>query len=137
MSYASELPTQALINMMLRDKKHCYIPVVQAPHKMIFVEYNASTATQKNHFGILEPKEHHPQAAINKLDLIILPLLAFDHHGNRLGAGKGFYDRALARAENPFLLGLAYASQEVEHIPNDVWDVRLDGVLTEKSLRIF
>jgi len=67
-------------------------------------------------------------------DMVIVPLLAFDRRGGRLGQGAGFYDRALAslRALKPvFALGLAYAGQEVEAVPTEPHDQPLDAILTE------
>jgi 5-formyltetrahydrofolate cyclo-ligase len=69
-------------------------------------------------------------------DLIIAPLLAFDRRGGRIGQGGGHYDRTLAalRARRPvFVLGLAYAGQEVAEIPLEPHDQRLDAILTEKA----
>ncbi len=73
-------------------------------------------------------------------DLVLVPLLAFDPYGGRLGQGGGYYDRTLAqlRAERPvFVLGLAYAGQEVERLPAETHDQPLDAVLTETGLRSF
>jgi 5-formyltetrahydrofolate cyclo-ligase len=67
-------------------------------------------------------------------DLVIAPLLAFDRAGGRLGQGAGHYDRTLAnlRAARPvFVLGLAYAGQELDHVPTEPHDQRLDAILTE------
>ena len=72
--------------------------------------------------------------------VLIVPLLAFDARGYRLGYGGGFYDRTLAalRACAPVLaLGLAFGAQEVPRVPNDAFDARLDGVVTEAGLRLF
>jgi 5-formyltetrahydrofolate cyclo-ligase len=69
-----------------------------------------------------------------------VPLLAFDAHGGRLGQGGGYYDRTIAqlRAGGPvFVLGLAYAGQEVERLPAETHDQPLDAVLTETGLRLF
>ena len=81
-----------------------------------------------------------PQARAVRPDLIVTPLLAFDAPGARLGQGGGYYDRTLEalRAAGPvFALGLAYAGQEVDALPTDAYDQRLDGVLTEAGLRLF
>jgi len=88
-------------------------------------------------FGILAPP---PAAAELAPDLVIAPILAFDRAGARLGQGGGFYDRTLAalRAAGPvFVLGLAYAGQEVEAVPADAHDQRLDAILTEIGYREF
>ena len=69
-------------------------------------------------------------------DLLIVPLLAFDRRGGRLGQGGGLYDRTLAnlRATKPvFVLGLAYAAQELEEVPMETHDQRLDAILTETA----
>jgi 5-formyltetrahydrofolate cyclo-ligase len=67
-------------------------------------------------------------------DLIIAPLLAFDRAGGRLGQGGGHYDRTIAalRARGPlFVIGLAYAGQEIDAVPHEPHDQRLDAILTE------
>jgi 5-formyltetrahydrofolate cyclo-ligase len=82
-------------------------------------------------FGVPSPP---PTASILHPDLVICPLLAFDRRGSRLGQGGGHYDRTIAnlRAMKPvFVLGLAYAGQEVEEIPAEAHDQRLDAILTE------
>src|SRR5207253_9411221 len=69
-------------------------------------------------------------------DLILVPLLAFDRRGGRLGQGGGFYDRTIAalRAAGPVTgVGLAYAGQEVDRVPTDDRDALLDGILTETA----
>jgi 5-formyltetrahydrofolate cyclo-ligase len=76
------------------------------------------------------------EAPLVRPDLVIAPLLAFDRAGGRIGQGGGHYDRTLQalRAEGPvFVLGLAYAGQEVADIPHEPHDQRLDAILTEKG----
>ncbi|MGF1477340.1 MAG: 5-formyltetrahydrofolate cyclo-ligase [Geminicoccaceae bacterium] len=89
-------------------------------------------------FGVYEPL---PSADPLTPNLILAPLLAFDRSGGRLGYGKGFYDRTLFRlnrAGDPLLvIGLAFASQEVDQVPRSPTDYLLDGVLTEKGLVLF
>jgi 5-formyltetrahydrofolate cyclo-ligase len=81
-------------------------------------------------FGVEEPA---PQTERLEPDVLLVPLLAFDRQGGRLGYGAGHYDRTLARlrARKPVrAIGLAYAAQEVPAVPMDATDQRLDGVLT-------
>ena len=88
-------------------------------------------------FGILEPPPHGPSVTP---DLVLVPLLAFDGAGHRLGHGGGFYDRTLcARAAlGPFLaVGIAYAGQQVDFLPHGAHDWPLDAVLTEQGLKVF
>ena len=85
-------------------------------------------------WGIREPP---PDAPAVDPDVLIVPLLAFDRHGHRLGYGAGYYDMTLAalRAKKPVVaIGLGYASQEVERVPITPRDERLDLVLTEREV---
>jgi 5-formyltetrahydrofolate cyclo-ligase len=82
-------------------------------------------------FGIAAPGEAAPQVAP---DLVIAPVLGFDRRGHRLGQGAGHYDRTIANlraARSVFVLGLAYAGQEVAELPAEAHDARLDAILTE------
>ncbi|HEY2052085.1 MAG TPA: 5-formyltetrahydrofolate cyclo-ligase [Caulobacteraceae bacterium] len=81
-----------------------------------------------------------PGAAEHDPDLVILPLLAFDADGYRLGWGGGYYDRTLRdlRARRPvFAIGLAFEGQEVDHVPREAHDQRLNAVVTEMGWREF
>jgi 5-formyltetrahydrofolate cyclo-ligase len=84
-------------------------------------------------FGIPEPLGHWPRAVP---DVLLVPLLAFDAHGHRLGTGGGFYDRTLAGLKVP-AIGIAYAGQEADSIPHEAHDRTLDMVLTEQGIRRF
>ena len=85
-------------------------------------------------YGVAEP---HPDSAVVVPSVLLVPLLAFDRHGTRLGYGGGYYDRTLAalRAAGPVCaIGIAYAGQEVPEVPYGAHDARLDAVLTENGL---
>jgi 5-formyltetrahydrofolate cyclo-ligase len=84
-------------------------------------------------FGVHEPLDIWPRAAPG---LLLVPLLAFDADGVRLGYGGGFYDRTLALLKAP-AIGIAYAGQEVTALPHEIHDAKLDGVLTERGLTRF
>ena len=102
--------------------------------EMTFVPYTAETPVIPGPFAIPEPDSM--EACPNPLDIILVPLLAFDQFGYRLGFGGGYYDRYLAgkaRGKAPLLLGAGYAFQQVEKIEAEVWDVPLDGVVTEEK----
>ncbi len=83
--------------------------------------------------GIHEPSPDWPQAMP---DLLLVPLLAFDAHGHRLGYGGGFYDRTMEFLCVP-AIGIAYAGQEVASLPAEPHDMALDGILTERGFRAF
>jgi 5-formyltetrahydrofolate cyclo-ligase len=84
-------------------------------------------------FGIHEPLDHWPRVTPG---LLLVPLLAFDASGHRLGYGGGFYDRTLEKLNVP-ALGIAYAGQEVASLPQEAHDRTLDMILTEQGLRHF
>jgi 5-formyltetrahydrofolate cyclo-ligase len=84
-------------------------------------------------FGIPEPLEQWPRCVPT---LLLVPLLAFDRRGHRLGYGGGFYDRTLEALQVP-AIGIAYAGQEVASLPSEPHDRRLDAILTEQGLRRF
>ena len=85
-------------------------------------------------FGIHEPMDHWPEIVP---DVVLVPLLAFDKDGNRLGYGGGFFDRALANLSQARAIGIAYAGQEMASIPQEPHDIRLREILTEQGLRRF
>ena len=84
-------------------------------------------------FGIHEPLDSWPR---RRPDILLVPLLAFDGSGHRLGYGGGFYDRTLALLNVP-AIGIAYAGQEAASLPRDDHDRTLDMVLTEQGIRRF
>src|SRR5262249_53970840 len=84
-------------------------------------------------FGIHEPEAHWPSVMPQ---LLLVPLLAFDAKGHRLGYGGGFYDRTIQAFGVP-AIGIAYAGQEVASLPAEPHDMALDGVLTEMGFRSF
>jgi 5-formyltetrahydrofolate cyclo-ligase len=85
-------------------------------------------------YGIHEPLEHWPRA---RPDILLVPLLAFDDRGYRLGYGGGYYDRTLAASPHARAIGIAYAGQRVDFLPHDAHDCRLDAILTENGLTEF
>ncbi len=113
------------------------VPVIVAKAQPLrFREWTPGCALVAGEFGALIPAEGgwlEPQ-------VLIVPLLAFDARGYRLGYGGGFYDRTLEglRARGPVLaVGFAFAAQEVEAVPIDATDQRLDMIVTEREVRRF
>jgi 5-formyltetrahydrofolate cyclo-ligase len=89
----------------------------------------ADTDVQAGRFGIREPRESCPRIPLNRLDFILVPGVAFDLNGHRLGRGKGYYDRLLAAFNGP-ACGVAFEQQIVRRVPNEAHDVRLSCILT-------
>jgi len=140
-----EFDTQFLINAIISQQKHCYLPVLdpQSQQEMIFVNYHSGDPLTPNQYQIPEPHvTEHNWINPEKLDLVLMPLVAFDDQGTRLGMGGGFYDYSLqfmltGQHQQPLLIGLAYPCQRVAPLPRSDWDVPLHGVLTENGLTFF
>ncbi|HWU67543.1 MAG TPA: 5-formyltetrahydrofolate cyclo-ligase [Stenotrophobium sp.] len=138
--HGTELDPAPLLRLLRQHRLNLYVPKIGACHGMRFLQLRRDTVLRRNRYGIAEPVGHRPQRSLRKMDLVILPLLGFDAHGRRLGMGGGYYDRALSFLRSfgkPRLLGYAYAIQEVAAIPAQRWDIHLDGVVTERGVRIF
>lgn len=102
---------------------------------MAFHEYRAGDALAPNRVGIPEPAPDTPTCKSKQIDVMLLPLVGFDTSGTRLGMGAGYYDRYLGAAKNkPYLLGVAFACQQVDHLVRKEWDIPLDAVVTEDGL---
>jgi 5-formyltetrahydrofolate cyclo-ligase len=111
--------------------KQLFLPVIMPDKRLEFAEWSSPAALQTNRFGIPEPSPDAPRCPVDLLDIIFLPLVGWDRKGGRLGMGGGFYDRSLAQAAGPLLVGLAYSIQEVDAVPTREWDVCMDFVVTE------
>ncbi len=117
-----------------------YLPVLHPLHskQLLFARYRAKQRMTTNRYGIAEPSLRHSEwKTARQLDVILMPLVAFDERGNRLGMGGGYYDRTLAfkhriRSCRPRLYGLAYELQKVAYLPIEPWDIQLDGIVTEQ-----
>ena len=113
------------------------VPVIPGPAMALrFREWSPGCALVAGDFGALIPAE----GAWVEPAVLIVPMLAFDARGYRLGYGGGFYDRTLEllRAKRPTLaVGFAYAAQEVDEVPIDAFDQQLDAVVTEEGVREF
>jgi 5-formyltetrahydrofolate cyclo-ligase len=131
----SELDPQPVLDAILGFDPGFATPVlpvaVDKNSPLKFRYWNLQDRLVPDAFGILAPPPSAPELVPN---LVIAPLLAFDGKGGRLGQGAGHYDRTLAnlrKARPVFMLGLAYAGQQVDDIPVERHDQRLDAILTE------
>jgi 5-formyltetrahydrofolate cyclo-ligase len=77
---------------------------------------------------------YRPDGEVRTPDVLLVPLLAFDRRGHRVGYGAGYYDRTLAALPGRFRLGVAYAAQELDEVPAASYDERLDAVATERGV---
>jgi len=111
------------------------LPVIQSSNKMSFQSWVFREPLYVNQFGIPEPKNSKKKIIP---DLIMVPLVAFDNYLNRIGYGKGYYDRSLKKIskikKNAISLGIAYSFQRCKKIPVNKHDFKLDYIFTEKGI---
>jgi 5-formyltetrahydrofolate cyclo-ligase len=137
-----EADPSAIVSLARRNGCELYLPAIAdyRRRRMEFRRYARATRLQPNRYGIAEPERGAPRIAVRHLDLVLLPLVAVDANGTRLGTGAGFYDRCLQhlragrRWRRPKLIGLGYEFQRVAGLTARTWDVPLDALLTEKDL---
>lgn len=112
------------------------LPRVMAAGTMDFYALLQPAPTHRNRYGIAEPEPTAPQLDPSALDLALVPLVAFDANGQRLGMGGGYYDRYLPRLRpQTLIVGVAYQCQyAAAPLPHAAWDVRLHAVVTETGV---
>lgn len=130
-SYNNEADTHSIICHALKDNKIVCVPkVISREYGMKAVQIKCFQDLKPGAYGILEPESNCCMDAKN-IDLVVLPGLAFDSEGGRLGYGAGFYDRFLCNLrDDVMLIGLAYKFQIVEKVPMDSHDYRIEKIIT-------
>ena len=136
MSFGEEIDVLPLIGRLAGEGWRTAMPVIEGPRRPLsFRAWKPGDPTIKGVWDIPRPAD---DADLVDPDVLIVPLLAFDPQGYRLGYGGGFYDRTLARlrAMKPVIaVGVAYSAQEIGRAPRGEYDQPVDWVLTEKGPR--
>lgn len=135
-SYGSEVDTVNFIEYLFDSGKNVYVPKCNVDKcEMAPVRITSFDNLQKNQYGILEPVNN--DICDNKIDAIIFPGLVFDINGNRIGYGKGYYDRFFASLNYcPSKIAVCYDFQILDSIPSDNNDVKMDRIITENRMVI-
>jgi len=128
-----EVRTAELIDCALAEGKTVVLPRVEG-EELVLHSILGRRELSPGRFGILEPPASCPTVAPERVDLALIPGVAFDQAGWRLGMGKGFYDRLLPKLEKAFTVGLAYESQIVDEVERGGHDRPVDAVVTEKRV---
>jgi len=126
-------PAPALAAIAARGGRVAY-PRVAAPASPLVFHLAEAAELVSGRFGLSEPAPHAPELAASALDAVLVPGVAFDAGGRRLGLGGGFYDRTFAQAPRPPLIGLCYDLQVVPDCPAGPGDVPVDLVVTESRV---
>lgn len=138
-----ELDLGPLVQHAWHVRKSVYLPVLHpfAHNRLWFGEWRRRDVLRPNRFRIPEPiaRSRKPIGA-RSLDMVLVPLVAFDSRCARVGMGGGFYDRTFAYRRRhrcwhrPLLVGVAHDVQRCDFVPVNAWDIRLDAVITEQGI---
>lgn len=138
MDFKNEVMTSNLIKRMLSEKKRVVIPYTDNINTVLIPsEITKESDLKQNSFGYFEPKSILP-VNIEEIDLVIVPGVVFDKNLNRIGFGKGYYDKILNRLKpSAKKVALAHDFQVLEDIPAEEHDVKMDMIITEKNIYPF
>ena len=128
MSYSSEARTDKLIAALQAQGKKVYAPCVDG-QEMTLIEIGEDFSLSD--MGIREPIG---EAYEGEMDVAVMPLLAVDEQGNRLGYGGGYYDRYLQKHPEVMTIGYAYDTQVIEEVPSEPWDKKIQIIVTDKRV---
>ncbi len=130
--YNYEVNAMKILDKLEKQNFIITLPKIKKKSQMDFFCWSSKDPLKINEYGIPEPTS-------NKLrfpDILLVPLVAFDKHFNRVGYGGGFYDRYINKVKKNkkiITIGLAYSNQKVKKIPIDKYDTKLDFIVTEKN----
>ena len=137
----NEVITRGIFDDALMRKKRVYFPKSDSfTNTMVFYRTTSAAQLEKGFMGILEPKENiqlRYRFCANEDTLVILPGVAFDTAGFRIGYGKGYYDKFLSSKRQLSTMALAFACQIVEELPREAHDIKMDKIVTEEIIYSF
>lgn len=133
MSFGSEIDTGPFIETVLADQKSLVLPRVDsATHTLSLHNVFDRDRLLTGPWGIREPAADWPRADIQDIDFLLVPGVAFDRHGQRIGYGAGFYDRLLSRRARPIeCVAIAFDCQVLDRVPAESHDQPIDRLITE------
>lgn len=133
-SFNDEVRTQKLLEKWMK-RKNFFLPRLIPGETFLALRFDSIEDLEPNIFGIFEPKLPSEEADLPpELDLILMPGVAFDRHGNRIGMGKGYYDRFLEGQKGVPRVALAFSEQILDQVPSKPYDKTVDLIVTEKEI---
>ncbi len=138
MVYASKIPevdTRTLISALLSQGTQVIVPIIERETTTLRLSYlRDPTHLVESTFRVPEPIGNELPAEATNVETVVIPMLAFDRNGNRLGYGAGYYDRFLSAHPDIRRIGLAFSCQEAPSLPTDENDIRMNVIITEKGI---
>ncbi|MFH2075633.1 MAG: 5-formyltetrahydrofolate cyclo-ligase, partial [Pseudomonadota bacterium] len=136
LSFGSEVHTDDLIRWGWDAGKRIVVPLCfPETRELMPCRIDGFDELETGHYGIREPKASHLQPVPQReIDAVLIPAVAFDRRGCRVGYGGGYYDRFLPEVPRAAKIGAAFACQIVAEIPADPYDVTVDRIVTEKGI---
>lgn len=134
LSFGSEINTDYIIRLLWKQKKRVLVPLCKPEtREMDIIPITTFADVEPGYFGIREPKRGFcPPVAKEAIDLVVVPAVAFDRRGYRVGYGGGYYDRFLVGMDVP-RIGLAFSCQIIPEAPVDKYDQAVQGIVTEQG----
>lgn len=127
-SLSDEVDTTTLLDSLALCGKTVVLPKVVDAENMELRLYTGREDLAAGSYGIMEPTGKQ-FTALHDIDVAVVPGMAFDRNGHRLGRGKGYYDRILAQMPQAYKIGICFDFQLMENIPHDAHDVSMDEVI--------
>ncbi len=136
MGFGSEIETQSFFERIIADGKIVVLPRVDRASQTLMLHAARSTSDLlTGKWGIREPRADAPTVSIDEVDFLLMPGVAFDRFGNRLGYGRGYYDKLLVIADPALTrVAAAFSCQIVEAVPVGPTDQRIDCIVTENEI---
>ena len=136
LGFGSEVLSDDLILWGWGEGKRIAVPLCRpASRELIACRIEGFDELECGHYGIRAPKEGLIRSIPpEEIDVVVVPVVAFDRQGHRLGYGGGYYDRFLPGVPRAMRIGVAFARQIVAEIPADPYDVGMDRIVTEKEI---
>jgi len=136
--YASKHPeveTRNLIAQLIATGKRVVVPIIEKETRSLRLSYLVNPATLvKSTFNVPEPVGNEIPARPKDIEVAIIPMIAFDAKGSRLGYGAGYYDRFLKKNPHIIKIGISFSCQEEVFIPSDSNDIQMDYIVTERGV---
>ena len=136
MGFGSEIETQPFFERIIADGKMAVLPRVDRGSQTLMLHHARGTSDLlTGKWGIREPGADAPPLSIKEIDFLLMPGVAFDRFGNRLGYGRGYYDKLLSTADPALTrVAAAFSCQMVEAVPVGPTDQRIDCIITESEI---